>query len=329
MRRRAARSASFGSRSPAASSPRMIMALISSIARWVTLMPALPVSVYVRRAVSPKICSRVARRSTSASAAATHRVVGRGQRAHRPVGAEHHAVGPEGVEHGLGVGPQVVHGPGLPVRLGDHARELADDVLVRRQRAHVRRPRLQLAARDRRLGEVVDDEHELVERAHGLDRRRQLRREREQVVDEPGVGDRAQPGAHVVAAEPARIGLALHLVADADEPLARPAPAQRVGHVRRPSDRPSRRRRRSARARRREREQVGCLLGHGDRLHEHGRVDARGRATVARSSTRERAAQRRQRGAVDPGLVAHREIPQVVVCVERANIQWFASSILA
>ena len=71
-------------------------------------------------------------------------------------------------------GPQVGDAPGVPVGLGDHARELADHVLVLGQRAHVRRPRLQLAGRDRRLGEVVDDEHQVVERAHGGDRRRQL-----------------------------------------------------------------------------------------------------------------------------------------------------------
>ena len=165
-------------------------------------------------------------------------------------------------------------------------------------------------ARDRRLGEVVDDEDEVIERAHRLDRRRQLRGEREQVVDEAGVGDRPQSRAHVVAAQPPRVGLALHLVADADQSPRSPA---RPGRRRRPapSGRPSRRRHRSVR---------GAASANRSGVSS-GTVTVctttvdRCRPLRSAGPDPEGAAQRRQRGAVDPGLVTDRQIPQVVVSV--------------
>ena len=163
----------------------------------------------------------------------------------------------------------------------------------------------------------------VVERAHGVDRRRQLRGDREQVVDEARVGDGAQAVADVGAAEPSGVGLALHLVADTDEPLAAPRLAQggqRVGHVLGREVDPAH----DAGDQLvvgREDEQLGRLLGNGDRLDEHGGVDADRTRDVGELVDGERPAQRRERRTGDPRLVAHREIPEVVVGVNARNVQ--------
>ena len=55
------------------------------------------------------------------------------------------------------------------------------------------------------------------------ERRRQLARPDQQVVDEPGVADRRDPAIDVGPQEPLGIGLVVDLVADPDEPRRRPA----------------------------------------------------------------------------------------------------------
>ena len=95
-----------------------------------------------------------------------------------------------------------------------------------------RRPGLERAGRDRRLGEVVDDEPDVRQAAGDGQRRRQLARPDEQVVGEARPAPTAaMPATDVVAAQPVRIGLVVDLVADPDEAVAAGPAAERGDRV--------------------------------------------------------------------------------------------------
>ncbi len=131
-------------------------------------------------------------------------------------------------------------------------------------------------------------------------------RERQEVVDEPFARDRRQAGAHVGPAQPARVGLGLHQVADADEaraPQLRQPLADVGGGQVDPAD--------DARDQRVvEREQLRRLLGDGDGLDHDGRVDARDGGEVVEREGATNAV------VGDPRLIPHREIPQMMMRVD-------------
>ena len=182
-----------------------------------------------------------------------------------------------------------------------------------------------------RLAAVVEHEPQRGQRRDGLDRGLELCRHDEQVVDEPGVGHRRQAPPHVGAAQPPRVRLVLHAVADADQPVAAGSARERgqpIGHVIGGQVDPAHDAR-DGRFGVREREQFGCLGRHRDGLHEHRAVD------VVRGEMRgefvesERPAQRREFGG--PWLVAHGEIPDMVMCVDAQlvaleSVAWNSSS---
>ncbi len=93
---------------------------------------------------------------------------------------------------------QVIGLPGVPVGLGDHARDLAPGVVDLAERPDQVGPRLQFAVADRRFGEVVDDESCVAHLAGQRQRRRQLARSHQQVVDKSGRADRPDAARNVV-----------------------------------------------------------------------------------------------------------------------------------
>ena len=82
--------------------------------------------------------------------------------------------------------------------------------------------------RDRRLGQVIQHEPHLGQRLRHLAGGVQLGRQHEQVVDESGRAHRGDAPAHVRAGQPHRVRLVLHLVPDADQPVAAGPGAQLV-----------------------------------------------------------------------------------------------------
>jgi len=74
---------------------------------------------------------------------------------------------------------------------------------------------------------VVDHEAALRQHADGLERGGQLARPHEHVVSEAGLTDRAQSPADIATQEPVRVGLVVHLMADAHEVTAAGAVEQR------------------------------------------------------------------------------------------------------
>ena len=105
---------------------------------------------------------------------------------------------------------------------------------------------------------------------HRLDRGGQLARAHEQVVDEPGLADRGEPALDVVAEEPRRVGLVVHLMPIADQRAVELRSAASTSPVRstQPTT-PSDERRRG-----RDREQLLRLVERVARLHDDGAVDA-------------------------------------------------------
>src|SRR5262249_56017771 len=104
--------------------------------------------------------------------------------------------------------------------LRDEPRKLAGDVREARQRLDALRPLVELAANERRLRHVVEDEAQFLLPTRRLAGSRQLAGADEEVVRKPGGADGRQAALHVVAKEPARVRLAVHLVAHAAQPPA-------------------------------------------------------------------------------------------------------------
>jgi hypothetical protein len=67
---------------------------------------------------------------------------------------------------------------------------------------------------------VVEHERDAVQLGGDPERGRQLPGTHEQVVDQAGLADRAQPPPHAGASQPVRVRLVLHQVPDAGEPVA-------------------------------------------------------------------------------------------------------------
>jgi hypothetical protein len=179
-------------------------------------------------------------------------------------------------------------------------------------------PRLQSTGGDGRFGQVVEDEGEPGQPPGGLHRGRELVGFHQQVVDEARVGDGGQAAQHVGACQPAGVRFALHLVADAHQALtARPfaQPVEGVGDLGRgevgPADDPG-----DQVAPGGQSEELGGLLGHGDRLYQHGGGDSGGTRFRFQVREREVATQRGEFGTGDPVLVADGEVPDMVVGVD-------------
>ena len=84
------------------------------------------------------------------------------------------------------------------------------DVRQLRERGDAVAPRRVLGRIARRLGDMVEDEAQPGMPPHRLDRRRQLARAHEQVVDEPRLADGREAALDVVAQQPLGIGLVVH-----------------------------------------------------------------------------------------------------------------------
>ncbi len=147
----------------------------------------------------------------------------------------------------------------------------------------------------------------------------ELVRQHHQVVDQTGVGDGLEASAHVGPQQPLGVGFALDLVADALQVTSAREfgePGQGVGDVRArevgPADHSG-----DEFAVVREGEELRGLLLDGDGLHEDGGRDTgRLRARASRSLEREVPPDRGELLAGDPVLVAHGEVPDVVVRVD-------------
>ena len=88
-------------------------------------------------------------------------------------------------------------------------------------------PRFEGTGRDRRLGEVIDDEPDIRQAPGKLHGRRQLARSQEEVVGETGRSDGPDPADHVRAQEPRRVRLVVNLVTDPDQAIAAGPGSQR------------------------------------------------------------------------------------------------------
>ena len=143
-------------------------------------------------------------------------------------------------------------------------------------------------------------------------------RQQEEVVDEAGGGDRLEAAPHVAAQQPLGVGLVLDLVADAGEPLAALARAQRVdplGDVGRREVDPADDGRDEPVGGRRLAQQVRRLLLARRRLHDHGRADAGRPGDREQVVEPPRPAQHLE-VAGHPRVVAAARVPQVVVGVD-------------
>ena len=134
------------------------------------------------------------------------------------------------------------------------------------------RHRLELAAAMRRLARMVQDQRQLRHLRRRVGGGRDLMRQHDEVVAEPGRRDRAQAADDVGAAQPVRVGLGLHLVPDADQVAAAGPggePGQLVGDRRAgqvgPADHPG-----HQRVGRRDGQHLRRLGGDGHGLHQHG-----------------------------------------------------------
>jgi hypothetical protein len=181
-------------------------------------------------------------------------------------------------------------------------------------------PRLDQRLADPRLGQVVDDEAELGQPLGRRPGRRQLPLADQQVVGEPGLGDRGQPLQHLAAEEPRRVGLVVNLVADPDQGVAagcRPQRGHGAGYVGGGQVDPADHTSDAAAGRGHDQELLG-LLDVGDRLHDHGLADpvrSGGRVQVLWPE----AAPERRQAPVHPRVGPVGRVPEVVVGIDAVH----------
>lgn len=168
------------------------------------------------------------------------------------------------------------------------------------------------------LPHVVEHEGQLGQQRGGLDGGGQLAGLDDEVVDESGGGDGAQSAQDVGAQQPAGVGFALDLVADADEPVAAGESAQcgqGVGDVGcgqvAPADDA-----RDEVAVMGEGQELGGLVGDGDGLDEDGGTHPGGARLGLQVGEGEVPPERGEFVAGDPVLVAYRQVPHMVVGVD-------------
>src|SRR5712691_881314 len=141
-----------------------------------------------------------------------------GQETDRPIRAEEASVRPEPVEHLVDVGGEVLRLPPCPIRLGHHPGQLATHVHQLAKRRHRPRPGLgSPPVSNRRFGDVVDDKAHAGRSARGFERRGEFPRPDQEVVGQSRSADGCEPTLHVVAKQPCRVGVVVHLVANADQ----------------------------------------------------------------------------------------------------------------
>jgi hypothetical protein len=165
---------------------------------------------------------------------------------------------------------------------------------------------------------VIQDKPQAGYRGSGPGRAWELAGRDDQVVDQARLGDRGQAAQHIGPGQPVRIGFVLDLVAQAGQLGA-------AGHSRQgadavgdvgggqvgPADHAG-----DQVAGCRQREQFGGLPGHGDGLHDDARGHAIRLGHRLEVSEQEIAAQRGERRAGNPILIAHAQVPQVVVSID-------------
>lgn len=168
------------------------------------------------------------------------------------------------------------------------------------------------------FAQVVEDEGEPRVRPRGLGGGRELVGQHHEVVDEARVGDGGESPVDVGAQQPARVGFALDLVADALQVAAAGEFAEAgefVGDVGTgqvgPADDSG-----DQVVGVGEDQELGGLLGHGDRLDEYGAGDARRARLGFEVRDREVPPERLEFGPGEPVLVPYREVPDVVVGVD-------------
>jgi len=186
---------------------------------------------------------------------------------------------------------------------------------MRSQRPNHLGPGIQLPRSQRRLGTVIHHKPHVRQRSHGPPSSRQLMGQRQQVVDQPGLPHRRKPPPHILAAQPLRIRLPLHLMPNPLQPPPPKAtfqPSQRIPNTRRgqihpPHHRPHQR------GLLRDGEKLRRLLRSGDGLHQHRPNDPE--LLSQRLQVRHQVVPPQNRPG-DPLLIPHPKIPQVMMSVD-------------
>ena len=247
-------------------------------------------------------------------------LVAAGQVHDRPVAAPHQPVGAEDVQREVQEGPQVLRGPVGEVGPGrEQAGHLGEHVRVGRGGAQVVLPAgdPRRVAADRRLREVVDDQHQA---------RMPLREDRHELEVPPPYGhdverdaarlEQREPLADVRPQQPLGVGLEVDRAAHAAEramALDLLQPARRVG---RPVERQPRHDGADGRLRVRDLEHVVGVRVVLGRLHHHGAIDAGGPQERRQLLELHRAVDRAE-GVRQPGIRRAGRIPQMVVSIDQ------------
>ena len=143
-----------------------------------------------------------------------HLLITRGEQAHRPVRAEHQPLGPERAKDYIQIGAKIFFLPVMPVRFGDHSRELAVHVWVRRHLLHERGPSRAIPELDRGLRQMVDDKWLLWKASDQVQRGGQLPGIDENVVGKAELAEVGDAADEIIAHQKTVIRLVLRNVAE-------------------------------------------------------------------------------------------------------------------
>ena len=91
---------------------------------------------------------------------------------------------------------------------------------MRRKAAHQRRPGFEAMALDVGLADMIEHEAQMRKVDDGFQRRGQLRRLDDEIIDEAGLIQRREAAPDILAQQPVRIGFVLDEMANAHQPFA-------------------------------------------------------------------------------------------------------------